>query len=327
MKILITGMTKIQCGGQRRHDFKTATEFFYQVFSSLKGVKVDWRAVEYNEDVSGYDIVIIGLGHVGEYSCVYLYNILSIVKRCKRIILFVDDWKVESIINGLLTRDLGRDFIVNNNMKAVGGGIGFKCVYSGVNNLIHKQSSLLAPMFNWGYHQKLVEFTPITELITLDPSPYFIKQLLKHDGYLDFSKNNQWICAALNNYDKQLKRLQRSWPIIHFNKKNFVSEEQLFEMYCMSAGMVVPKYKASGTGWWRMRFNHAEVAKNVIYTEDIPLQDDTDGTFRVSIKFIEGYEKKALKKYIDLQMDFLQSYQITWQQTLRKGRDILETTI
>ena len=57
--------------------------------------------------------------------------------------------------------------------------------------------------------------------------------------------------------------------------------------------MIMPKYKASGSGWWRARYCHAVKCHNVIYADQKEV-NGIDPEFWMSIQDIEALSKNKL---------------------------------
>jgi len=92
-------------------------------------------------------------------------------------------------------------------------------------------------------------------------------------------KKKQWVYGALADYSKWHTRLGATWPIIAHNKKTFIPEEELMEEYAQSHGIIFPKYKASGSGWWRARFCHGVLAQCYMYCDRSEVEEIT-GTYK-----------------------------------------------
>lgn len=271
MRILLSGMTRMQVNGSRRREYNTSINALYNALIDAKH-SVEWRPIEYNEKKihKEFDLLILGLGTMSEFSCQYLYNIL-LASRSNNVLYLVNDWKANKTIKLLQEGDLFREFVLKNN---AGKKLPIQRVLEDRrlletcrNEMFRQKDNLLGPFFAWGDRSIITEGTPFETIYEFNPSSFYLKYWRKRVS-VPKVKHRQWVYGALNDYAKWHLRLGLNWPVHAFNKKTFIPEDALVELYAKSYGMLMPRYSASGSGWWRARFCHAMICENVIYADE-----------------------------------------------------------
>ncbi len=327
MKILLSGMTKMQANRPRRREYNTSIAALYQALLMAKH-KVDWRSVGYDESdlEKEYDVVLLGLGTMSEFSCTSLYEIL-LASRAENVMYFVNDWKANATIKLLETGEIFRDFVLKNNATVPEKRERVikdrkKIERCRAEMFKDRETRLLGPFFPWGDRDIITNGTPFTKIHEFNPTSYYMKHW---DGKIEIpaKKTKQWIYGALSDYSKWHTRLGASWPIRAFNKKTFIPEPELVELYAQSYGLLLPKYKASGSGWWRARYCHGMLCQNVIYGDESELRDP--GIWD-SLDYIEGLSSKRLTELARHQKEAIMNITPKWRRvvceldmTIREG--------
>lgn len=306
MRILLTGMTKMQAHRPRRREYNTSIAALFRALRDAKH-DVNWRALEYNEKLSNYDLCIIGLGTISEFSCTYLYEALLATTHAEKVLYLVNDWKANSTIKTLVDGDIFREFVMKNN---TGSRLPItrvkqdrKLLEKCRQQMFKNNPQVMGPFFEgWGDRGIITEGTPFDHIHEFDPSTFYLKQW--NGAFREVAKKKQWVYGALSDYGKWHTRLKATWPIHAFNKKTFIPEPELLELYNGSYGILFPKYKASGSGWWRARYCHAIACKNVMYADQSewaatklwsPLNEIEAMTKKRLIDFA-FYQREALKR-------------------------------
>jgi len=299
MRVLLTGMTRMQANGSRRRDYNTSINALYHALKAAKH-DVEWRALEYNEQeiFKQFDLLILGLGTISEYSCHYLYETL-LASQGEHVLYLVNDWKANKTIRMLMDENLFREFVLNNN---TGSRLSKERVMKDRrqlercrNEMFRHTSNLLGPFFPWGDRDIIIKGTPFTSLNEFNPTAFYLKQWKKLPIAIPKRKKFQWMYGALDNYEKWHSRLGATWPIQWYTKKNFIPEHELVQRYAESHGMLLPKYSASGSGWWRARYCHGMIAQNVMYAEQKEW-GELATLMHVNIEDIEEMSAKALQE-------------------------------
>lgn len=314
MKILLSGMTKMQANRPRRREYNTSIAALYQALLMAKH-KVDWRSIGYNEKdlEKEYDLVLLGLGTMSEFSCTSLYEVL-LASRAENVAYFVNDWKANATIKLLETGDIFRDFVLKNNATVPEKREQIlkdekKIERCRAKMFDERETRLLGPFFPWGDREIITNGTPFTKIHEFNPTIYYMNHW---KGRIDVptKKIKQWVYGALSDYSKWHTKLGASWPIRAFNKKTFIPEEQLVDLYAQSYGMLLPKYKASGSGWWRARYCHAMLCQNVMTGDETELREP--GLWD-AIAHIEGLSTKRLVALAEYQRETIMRMTPNWK--------------
>lgn len=319
MKILLSGMTKMQANRPRRREYNTSIAALYQALIAAKH-QVDWRSVGYDEEdlEKKYDVLLLGLGTMSEFSCTNLYEIL-LASRYDNVIYFVNDWKANATIKLLETGDIFRDFVLRNNATVPEKREQLVKDEKKIERCRAKMfrfggENLLGPFFNWGDRDIITNGTPFTKIHEFNPTIYYMKHW---DGKIEVpaKKTKQWVYGALSDYSKWHTKLGASWPIRAFNKKTFIPEPELVELYAQSYGLLLPKYKASGSGWWRARYCHGMLCQNVIHGDETELRELN---LWDAIDYIEGLSNKRLTELARVQKETIMKLTPSWRRVVRE---------
>lgn len=274
MRILMSGMTKMQANHVRRRNYNTSIRALHAALVAAKH-DVEWRPLVYQEQELGekYDVIILGLGTISEFSCTALYETLW-ASQYDNVLYLVNDWKANATIKLLRDGDLFRDFVLRNNTARVEQEIireDRKQLEKLREKMFRREDNIIGPFFDWGDRDIILEDTPFTSIFEFNPTAFYLKEWGKVK--IPARKKKQWVYGALADYSKWHQRLGAKWPIVAHNKKTFVPETELMEEYAASHGIIFPRYKASGSGWWRARFCHAILAKCYIYCDESEVRD------------------------------------------------------
>ncbi len=328
MKILLTGMTKMQANRPRRREYNTSINALFHALTEAKH-KVDWRPLEFNENLNQYDLVILGLGTVSEFSCTYLYESL-LATKFDRLLYLVNDWKANATIRLLQETDIFREFVFKNNIgNRLAGTLvtKFEDKLERCRNKMFASGKrhLLGPFFRgWGNRAIITQDTPFNSIHEFDPSSFYLQHWEKVKLTPDTKREKRWIYGALADYSRWHTRLEARWPIVGFNKKTFIPEEELVRnYYATSWGTLFPKYKASGSGWWRARYCHAILCKNIMHGDDSEF-GGLSSDFNRPIGSIESASERGIRKFADYQADELRGHIPSWRDVVETVDDIVK---
>lgn len=83
-----------------------------------------------------------------------------------------------------------------------------------------------------------------------------------------YPKERCWVSASLQKCDPWLSKLGLKWPVYRLGNKRqgqpVLRERDVVGYYAPRWGVLCPKYKAHGTGWWRARYLHAAFTGSVL---------------------------------------------------------------
>lgn len=268
MKVLLTGMTARQANtiGKRALNYFSAPTAFYDYLTSCK-FEVDWRPVQFGENLSKYDAIFIGIANPNSLSNVNVFS--SIWATQWPHILYVDDWQVSTAFGGYTEKNLFRQFMMNKQRAPYDAVLkNKKKLLTLANKNIVDATDLLAPMFPWGNHSLLTLGTNLRTIVSVDPSPYYHNRN-KNLNCFDIKKK-KWVCAALYDYTAKLEKLGFNMKdVIHYHSKNKISESALVDnIYPHNWGVISVPYKHAGSGWWRARYNHAVHVGSILWTNE-----------------------------------------------------------
>jgi hypothetical protein len=147
--------------------------------------------------------------------------------------------------------------------------------------------------------------TKIGEIWPFDPSCY--QPEFDLDGYT--AKQRRWILASLPDQSGWVRKLPTTWPVEIYGHKNSgrprMEEIEIVRRYASSWGVLSPKYKHAGSGWWRSRFKYAVDAGAIMLAD--PVEVDGLGapysTAMGALRTIEEFDEKKLRTVAELQAD------------------------
>ena len=299
MKILMTGMSARSVGSTKiRYDFFNVPDLLRRILAE-EGHEVDMRVVDIAEsdDLAEYDRVLCQLNWASSLSSMHAHeNGLAMARAGDRLRVYVDDWRSEVLADDIwyhLHEDKGwarhtEKFRPKEYSKL--SAIQKMVVRSAYRDLLAGLEGnsdpipMLAPFFPWGDHSKFFGVARNELNVTQhewDPSPWVTIPEAVDDwleGYTYDERDRRWVLASLQNHDRWLGKLNMSWPLIQYGgvKKGgggiraggpdkVVPEAEVVMAYAQSLGVLSPPYKSAGSGYWRVRFNYAQLTGAIIH--------------------------------------------------------------
>lgn len=284
MKILMTGMSARSVGSTKiRYDFIALSDIFHVALEDL-GHEVVRRVVSTDESdtLDEFDKALVLVNWVSSLSSMHVHEAGLAMSRLgnERTILYVDDWRTESLgddIEHHVSRDHGWANHTSRFRKDY-----YDRLTADQTDRIREQYlrlidpavptfDMIGPFHPWGDPQRHLDVskTPLNvKLLPIDPSPAVILP----DGVTRLTKGRPraWVLATLQNHDRWLKKLDMSWPLVQLGgvkKKGgginpggpdkVVPEAKVVTTYGHNWGMLVAPYKNAGSGWWRPRYTYA----------------------------------------------------------------------
>lgn len=325
MRVLLSGMTRMHANQPRRRDYNTSINALYHAMKAAKH-DVEWRPLEYGERkiFNDFDLLILGLGTMSEFSCQYLYETL-LASEGENVLYLVNDWKANTTLKMLRDADLFREFVLKNNtgkrLPAERVMQDAKKLETCRRRMFDRKNNLLGPFFHWGDRNVILDGTPFTSIYEFNPTAFYLRQW--QNIKIAKRKEKQWVYGALDNYTKWHTRLGATWPIRAFNKKTFIPEDELVSLYAKSHGMLMPKYKASGSGWWRARYCHGILCENVMYAEEKEWNDMAKFVY-APLEEVEQLSVRKLKEYAAFQRDQIMKFTPKWHQFVDRVDSVLQ---
>jgi hypothetical protein len=266
MKILITGMNKLQC----TEDFYASQQLkvvpsHYSLIRCLRdmGYEVEQRVVDIGENLDKYDKVIVYIHNPSGFAA-YVYNALYTIARRRDCTLAFDDWQTDSIYSGLLAlRDpekLFRKYVLESHTNIPENVTEWEKDFIEALDIIQsKTNNLLISAFRGGNPTLLLDY-PRDKIFTYNPNPYHLnrkpnnlvvepKQRIFNFAGLIQDKTKKWLKAqGINDND---------WPLMKYGSRkdgqDRVTEDVIVNIYAEHWGILMPGYFHAGSGWWRAR--------------------------------------------------------------------------
>lgn len=316
-KVLLTGMTRVQCGEQVKMNYMSAPIAFKIMLEQL-GYEVIQKHYDPKEkDDNVYSFILCGLSAWHSVSAVYGYNVLLLSQKYNydNILYFVDDWAVHKLkVQPSVTNNIFSDFKLKVNKLKDLSIKDEDCILKSLCRFKDKPYNLLAPMFNWGEHNILTKNLPHVNLLPIDPSAF-----IKLSQVNVNKKNKIWVCASLYDNQKYIDKLDLQWPVVNFHSKQRIGELDLLDVYAKDYGIISPKYGHAGSGWWRMRFLHAIHIKSILLAHKKEVEKLGDA-YVFDVHEIEKYSPKQLSELVNEQKRSFEKYNESKDTTLDKLR-------
>jgi len=303
-KILLTGMTGNQARprtSRAKRDYPLVADIMCHWLRYL-GYTVDHKICTDLKELATYDVVIMGLGAFTSIVSTFCYQGLWITSNHDNVHFFVDDWQSKlNYPEKASTIPLFRDFF-----KSIQHYDGFELtskIKSRLDQTFHNiTNGTIVPivgMFPWGDHLKFTEKTYIHTCLPID----FFGTLLtkKYKCTIIGQKQKKWVFASLMDRSKEIAKLDLGWKIEVYNSKNYISEDELTQVYANNWGAIIPYYYHAGCGYSRPRY------KQIIAAESIMIIHPEDAKYigsafeHISFAEYESMTKNQLKEIAHLQ--------------------------
>lgn len=325
VKILMTGITSIQTNSRGPRSKRDYMSFPYVLYDMLVKLKhhVDFKPYNPSYDkLNKYDLVICGLAPTSSRVSVYAYNAFLAMQH-ENVLFYINDWQVKAAFSERIMKDPFGEFVAGCN-KLSPSNVERKIIQKKIDWFFSHKHDVLCQMFNWGDHDKVKDGTPIRNVIAIDPTPCMTLPKCTYNG----KKAKSWVSATLKDNDKKLSKLNASWPIVEFNKNNYMSEKTLIsEEYPKHWGSIVLPYYHRGCGWFRGRFLHTLNAGSIVLAnsaEVYPMTPKGTNPFIFDVEEVEVYTTKRLTDLAEAQNGAFYRYVWKAQDTLDRLNDIVK---
>lgn len=281
MKILCTGMTARMVGSTKiRGDYLTFSTVLVDALRTL-GHDVEIRNTEPGESFDQYDRVFAGIALLSSLGSRHAWRVAKVMElTAPRCILYCDDWSIEGAAydwNRKLNVEWDKYLKLRTDVNALSPA-NKELMNDVLNSVLDEKLygrtvrpwKLLAPMFPWGDHSKILgqrSYKLNVELHAVDPSPVLEVQTVIRAS----TREKAWVSATLQNHDVWLKSLRLKWPITELGNKRkdqvVVTEGEVLNAYANNWGVLCPKYANPGSGWWRARFNYSAALGSILHCD------------------------------------------------------------
>lgn len=270
MRVLITGLTPTQCGRPGRFKWLVVPALFATALRRA-GHTVEHRPTQPDEDLTPYDVILMGLVPPGSIAARHVYVAMDTIFRAKSagaaLLFYVDDWQFDKIMSGcrnkhkqpwgLYTTIKGRTFRewaeTDEGRRRV--GLSMEALAT------RPWPVTLSVAFPWGDHGKL-DRLPAKETVYLDPSGMCwdtIEEMHLNIQTPPDDRAARWVLASLSNHQQWVASQNFGWPVELIGPKQTgadqtMREEEIVQLVRQSWGQLCPPYNHAGSGWWRPRY-------------------------------------------------------------------------
>lgn len=324
MRVLITGMTPTQCGSPGRFKWLVVPALFAAALRRA-GHQVEHRLPAPNEDLTPYDVILMGLVPPGSIAARHVYVAMDVIYRAKAsgaaLLFYVDDWQFDKIMSGcrnkhrqphgLYTTIKGRTYREWGETEE-----GRSRVALSMQALATRPWPVtLAVAFPWGDHTKLDKL-PAKKTVYLDPSPLCWSTISQmHDRVTPAEdRTRRWVLASLSNHQQWVRDQSLQWPVEFIGPKQTgatytLKEHEIVQLVAQSWGTICPPYHHAGSGWWRPRYLYTASTGAVA----MPAREDATylgETYQIPAHAIEEMNWKDLR---ELGLAQLEAFtELTW---------------
>lgn len=278
-KVLVTGFTGQHTGKSTRLKYDPVAKLFADTIRHA-GYEVDHRPVEPEEDLRAYDLIFMGVSSLSSITAGNSYGALwaigEAVEKGLPMLFYIDDWKMHGIQGNAvsllnkpetITKEFfkGRhhyDWAVDN----------VDLVKKGLEVLANDWVDVVMPLYKNGDHDLFKPKMPEgTNIIAIDPTAFYTPYDIEHRAYAE--KKDQWVFGILSDQQNWLKKLNLGWELAHRGSKaskaeaGGMPEPELVQMYADSWGVLSCPYWHAGSGWLRIRHDHAAFTGSILVSQ------------------------------------------------------------
>lgn len=338
-RILMTGFTTQHAGRGTRFKYDPVAKLFADALRHY-GYDVEHRAATPGEDLTSYDAVLSGVSPLNALSARFSYGGLSAIARAREsgaaLVYYADDWQTHLIKSAAATLQRDPSRLVKPLMEKA--RVDFQWarehvdeILPGVNMLLDEEwPTLIMAAYNGGDLDKFRPRLPsMKRLLNVDPTPFYTP----YDTVIpaDEDRERSWVFGVLSDQRKWIDKIDPAWPMAHRGGKASKAEDggmpetELVQMYADSWGVLSCPYWHAGSGWFRIRHEHAMGTRSVLYTEGE--LSFISSVFDYSIPQIESLSDFGLRELADAQAEAWYAQKPTKDETAEQIGKILDDEI
>lgn len=338
MKVLLTGFTTRQANTLRKsaNFYVLAQQIFHDMLVE-SGHDVDWRAVQIGEDLSMYDVAMVGLSNPTTMNgMAHRYGGMWALTTHRNVIGWFDDFRFKDQMASWLRKPepAFSDRLWPDKRRAEHDtAIEYKDKLIAAFNVIKERKiPFIAHIFEWGDIEAMARETPDARWFSrFDISSFvpIVSNALPYD-----MRKRAWVSAALTNTDDWISKLNLSWDVITSTKpkggnpfgggwKKIPEDELVRTLYRDNMGILCHPYSHAGSGWWRIRYNYMTQTKSILLADRAEVQEMGE-PFRYSPAEIEAMSDSQLFSLADRQTSVFNSYVLPRRTALVRLNDCLE---
>jgi len=311
------------------------------IINSLKksGHTVERKKVTWTDDLSEYDIGIVGIGSLGSPNYANMMNALYAISALDKVIIFHEDWKIQGTMKGLkssidkLEKMLKKQWANGNYLYDDADKADINVLQKVMQDIIDGKYPVLIPGYDWGNKQIIADILNIKKehVNNIDLSPYVLQSIYKDPCYsgrtqIPEDRELKYMLAALTDNRPWVKKLKLTYEVDYFGCKAIETAEILedelavFETMNNYWGVLCPAYPQAGSGWFRMRFMYSALNKNIMVMD----KQDCDALNIPHITKIEDYSLEDLQEIAEQQSQAILKYSTSIDQFDAKINSIVE---
>lgn len=271
MRLLVTGMTPQHINSQGR-DGQYANNWDLLAQQALPdlGHTVDWRETMPGEDLSSYDMAVVGVHALnGLQTLRYKHGACWALSQLPSLVVtndarYGDVWRSMTETSAFwkcshMTSSHQKRFNAALRHSKVIDQARYRLMVGNYTGLIPRWKQI-------GSLDSLYRINKTKELLSWDPTSY-----LKFERrFTEIPRTHQWVVAALRNLDWFINYAQHTWPVVGPHKpwvKKTVpkgaesnawrmTQDEVLDLYLQSSGALVFPYDevTSNTGWFRTSY-------------------------------------------------------------------------
>lgn len=265
MRILVGGINPVQTGHRPKLDYVSSVQALMKSLA-VGNHEVEIRPVVVGEDLSKYDRVVVFVAPMRGFLAIHtlgaLWALYAAQGKCT---VSFDDWQVVQALYAIKAFAAQREQIIEKNPF---GYRQIDKVPEFRDKLWQALDALIADEWKWPVLMPLYKGgdvsmfgLPKANIFSYNPSVLFKGVYGWVDQRDTSSTKKEWTLSALHNHEPWLKKQGVTWPVTQFghrkSKQERLPESELFKRTCECWGSLSPKYKISGSGWWRARYGFA----------------------------------------------------------------------
>lgn len=320
MKVLMTGMSPPQCGRATLTGYEHVSDLWAKALRA-GGAEVHHRRVDPNEDLTGYDVALIGLVPPNSIAARYMYTAFDVMCRAKAsgcgLLTYVDDWRFYAIPHGARV-------VANNPVRRLQQTSIFDKLWhrewalsdEGWPRVVRILEALrdnpwpptLVPAFTWG-NPELMPDLPSRQQVVLDPSAFAREYDIPIDDYAE-NRRRAWVLGTFSDQREWQARQGFTWETDYIGTRRSRAEQRLKEpelvkLYGEAWGVLAAPYDHAGSGWWRNRFVYGAAGEAIVYSEEREVQG-LPGYWK-PVTEIEAMTTRELEDFAHAQKEAMES--------------------
>ena len=304
MRILLTGFSSQQCGGSPIMKYVTVSSMIRDALVDA-GHEVDNRKYEWNDDLTPYDAVLIGLVPPLSINGRLVYSGLKAIHDCLTyrvpMMFYVDDpnyYQSKSQYPTVMRvpERIYRESVYTHRPDYATALENKSQIVNVVNWMsTNLWPTVLLPAYEWGDHDEMPRMTTVRHVFA-DPSAY----VPDYPFEIPEQRERTWVIGGIVNPLEWLGRLNLTWPYemygnAKYNTHGKLYEADLVQRFASTRGVLCqPRVRTRGTGWWRSRYLFAAKTGSILLGEARDLTPLGDPYTRVTPAEVEQMDDAGL---------------------------------